>query len=96
MNYDEIETKSCNEVTALFNKYFAEGMLLNIKAAKKRIRQIDKSISVIRDYVELNSWLMGEKDVLDNQKRIAKLRGEKVAYQNIIAEHEKCYKEVKE
>lgn len=95
MSYEEIQTNRCNEVTESVNKGLAEGMLFNITAARKRIRQIDKSISVIIKYVELNSWFMDVQDVIDNQNRIAKLRGEKVALQNIISEHEKRYKEVK-
>lgn len=94
MDYEEIQTKRCNEMVAGINKQLSEGMLFNITAARKRIRRINKSIEAICKYVELNAWFLDVQDVIDNTNRIARLRGEKDALVKIIADHKKRYKEV--
>lgn len=92
-DYEDILTKSCNDIVARVNKKLQSGFLFNPTAARKRIKAINKSIDVIVRYVELNSWFMDVQDVIDNQRRIAKLRGEKKALAQLLADHDKKLKE---
>lgn len=92
--YETIQAKSCNEMIAGINKQLSKGMLFNITAARKRIRQINESVETIRKYVELNAWFLDVQCVIDNQRRVAKLLGEKDALVKIIADRKKHYKEI--
>lgn len=92
-DYEEIFAKSCNDIIAGVNNKLQSGFLFSPSAARKRIRAINKSIDVIVRYVELNSWFMDVQDVIDNQRRIAKLRGEKKALTQLLADHDKKLKE---
>lgn len=94
-DYEEVLTKSCNDMIAGVNKQLQKGMLFNPTAAKRRIKAIDRSIDIIVRYVELNSWFLDVQDVIDNQRRIAKLRGEKKALTQILADHNKKLKEAR-
>lgn len=94
-DYDGILTKSCNDMIEGVHKQLSKGLLFNPTAAKKRIKAIDRSIDVIVRYVELNSWFLDVQDVIDNQRRIAKLRGEKKALSQLISDHNKRLKEVR-
>lgn len=94
-DYDEILDRCCNEMIAGVNKQLQKGLLFNPSAARKRIKAINKSIDVIVRYVELNSWFLDVQDVIDNQRRIAKLRGEKKALTQLLADHDKKLKEAR-
>lgn len=94
-DYEEVLTKSCNDMIAGVNKQLQKGMLFNPTAAKRRIKAIERSIDIIVRYVELNSWFLDVQDVIDNQRRIAKLRGEKKALTQILADHNKKLKEAR-
>lgn len=94
-DYEQIRVERCNEMIAWINEELSKGMLLDITSARKRIRRINKSIDVICKYVELNSCFLDVHDVIDNQNRIAKLRGEKDALVKLIADNSKKIKEVR-
>lgn len=94
-DYEEILANSCNNIVAKANKKLQSGFLFNPSAARKRIKAINKSIDVIVRYIELNSWFLDVQDVIDNQRRIAKLRGEKKALTQLLADHDNKLKEVR-
>lgn len=86
-SYNDIKNESYENVINSIKAGISKGMLVNIKAVRKRISQLNRSEDVILNYVELNSWFLTTEDVEKNEKMLAKVRGEKKAYKEIADEY---------